>query len=153
VQLIQTHWEKRCLDITYILGPPGPPDLRERFEALAARTGRPVHEHFFEVTSQTLTNVVERDDSGSSYLEELVSLMLDVPVRIERPFVTYYWEGGIHYPALQIHQENIRAADGSRLSIPLNDPRIREGVTHALANVLQLEWVKAIIVGAGQPRG
>jgi hypothetical protein len=141
------------VDITYILGPPGPPEFLEPLEALAARTGRPVHEHFFEFTSQMLTNVVERDDSGRSYLEKLVSITLDVPVRIERPFVTHYWEDGIRYAAVQIHQENIRAADGSPLSIRLHDPRIREGVTHALAYVLNLEWVKAIIVGAGQPRG
>jgi hypothetical protein len=122
--------------------------MREQLEALAAETGRPAHELFFEVACDTLACAIEQNSNGGSMLGEILSSLLGIPVRIDGAFVTYYWEDRIKYPALQVHQENMHAADGSPLSIRVDDPRVSEGVSNALGYIFQLEWVKAVVVGA-----
>ena len=137
---------KHVSDLTFMVGPPGPEDLKRNVEGWAKNAGKPTSELWVEYVHDALGQLAQRkSDQESSNLDEILSRVLGVPVVVDDPFMTSSFQGGAPCPGMMIYMDKVRSADGRRLAVDWADPAIRESIGAVLGMVLKSEWVRSLV--------
>lgn len=137
---------KKVSDFTFLVGPPGPDDLKRNVEGWAKNAGKPVSDLWVEYVHDVLGQFAQRKpDQSSSSLDEILSKILSVSVVVEDPFMTYSFQGGERCPGMMIYMDKVRPADGQPLRVDWSDPAIRESIGAVLGMVLKSEWVRSLV--------
>lgn len=137
---------KVVTDFTFLVGPPGPDEMKLKFEEWSKNSGKPASEIWVEYVQEILSRFTERTaEEPSSNLDEVVSRILGFSVFVDEPFISFSFQGGGSSPLLMIYIDKIRAADGRLISVDWSNPEIRETIGSILGMVLKSEWVRTLV--------
>ena len=137
---------KQVSDLTFLVGPPGPDDLKRNIEGWAKNAGKSISELWVEYVHDVLGQFAQRESGqASSSLDEILSKILGASVHVDDPFMTYSFQSGERCPGMMLYMDKVRTADGRPLSVNWADPAIAESIGAVLGLVLKSEWVRSLV--------
>lgn len=133
-------------DLTIVIGPPGPPEEKRKFDGWSASSGKKASEIWVEYVHQVLGSLASREaNDEASKLDEIVSQVVGTRVTITDPFMTYTFADGARVPGLMICVNRIQDVNGDQLRIDWSEQRIREAISSVLGMILKAEWVRSYV--------
>jgi len=131
--------------LTIVLGPPRREADKRKLEAWSTTSGKSTDDIWIEYAHTFVTSLAETGASGSTGLDELLSVVLKTQVRTLPPQMTYMIEGDRKHPALVIDADTITGPAGRPLRIDFSNAQVRQVIGGIFANLLKPEWVRAFI--------
>jgi hypothetical protein len=137
---------KRATDITFIIGPPGPDEEKRKLEGWSKKSGKSTSEIWVEYVHEVLGNFVKCDPGQTtSKFDELISKVVNTPVQVRDPFLTYTFQSGGRVPGIILYVGKITLPNGKPPQIDWTDARIRESIGSVLGLIFKAEWVRSLV--------
>lgn len=137
---------KRVTDMTFIIGPPGPTEDKQKFEQWSTNSGKPAREIWIEYVHDVVSQLASRNSPDSvSDLDKLVSRAVGVPVCIEKPFLTFTFSAGEKCPVVMLYMNKIFSPNGELPAIDWSEPALRQLIGSIFGSLFKAEWVRAFV--------
>jgi hypothetical protein len=139
---------ERIADITFIIGPPAPDELKRKFEEWSTNSGKPTSEIWIEYVHDVLGNIVKCNPGHTTRkFDDLVSMLLNTSVQVRDPFLTYMFHDGgkfpgIVFPGIVLYIDKIASPNGQQPQVDWTDARIRDSIASELGLIFKAEWVR-----------
>ena len=134
-------------DLGFTLGPPADPELRTRFEQAqseACSREWSTNEEVCLLLEPRLPFLLEERDGGPSLFSEGASLVLEAPVQIVEPSLSYSFWAGQHFAHLHIRPEQVRGP-AEAIGQLFTDGELARKIAAVLGLVLKLDWVRSFL--------
>lgn len=140
-------------EIIFSFGPPASAATRDACRAVAARDGVETDVAWVRVAHDVFDAMNEAGPQVESELDVIVSRALRKPVFVFGAVPNTCYEGGGVYPTL--HLEGARIVDhyGNPVAGARFGERVVKGIMAGIADALESEWVRAVLVKPGGRKG
>lgn len=130
--------------ITIIFGPPKRDEDKKKMESISEKTGKSV-DHVWVDFMHTFFNdfTKKKADKNASSFEELLSLILDMPARLQEYFLGEHYHREGLFPAITIETSKITTEDGSPVRADWSN--IIQFIAQALCEITKSEWSRSML--------
>ena len=134
-------------DITIIVGPPGTDEEKKKIEVWSKNSGKPKDEIWLKFVHQVLGEWAKRESPESaSKLDGLLSSVLEIPVRVNDPYLAYTLDGSVRNPSVTLHTNKNTGSTGRPIETDWSGLQLRETIGSIFGYVLKTEWIRTIVV-------
>lgn len=129
-------------DLTFVIGPPGPKEEKEKFLTWSKNSGKPFDEIYREYMHECIRTMCANDGKEGSAFDIMISKVLGRSVVVKSVFPNYLMAKGTIHPAFMISIQNIVNEDGSAVDGNFFTDTSLNSIASMLGLVLKTEWVR-----------